>query len=607
MKKQPNSKSIFIATATLIAWSVPTGNTERAIAANVYEAANRSGAIAPRSKGVEIDPCIAEDSVFHILMEDEPWECSKRSIRRDQDDIPRFYCAHGWGDAGRQNQFRAKNLAASGHFQEALNEINLAVKAVEDLGTKRCSMDSHNLNWYLMTRMKLFLATGQNSNAVADAERIASSNCTFPVSICFLRNGITSRAKMFFATRLKDNTTKTFDGYYRYLLALCEESEGELGRARKSFLAAARYFAMSGKDKAMEVCLERANRNTSIKISAKDLERPSINKANIFRLLKFLIEDKNAFDEDKLKEALAAESYERKSDKVWFKFRDPKSTAFSITEVLSATQEDEKRAGKMRKLFVRINTLECSLTREECKEILPKDNVSLPISQLQESTGALDSYKVPSGLLELTWYKKGFESLYTLELFENSISRPMPGNTRWNPKTEYEWQVKIEGLLEAKQINEAKQAADEWLEKSKSVECLRMQAKVHAAEGHFDLALEWINKAIEREYSYGTAPQSSDNSIRNLLKIEKVEYLLENHQNDDAAAFFDLIKPRPDLADEYLLRAKLEIAKKEYAKAIADLKIASCKYYYEFRIVKRDESLKLISDLTKHLEDKRER
>jgi len=53
------------------------------------------------------------------------------------------------------------------------------------------------------------------------------------------------------------------------------------------------------------------------------------------------------------------------------------------------------------------------------------------------------------------------------------------------------------------------------------------------------------------------------------------------------------------LADDYALRAKIEIAQRNYPAALADLKVASEKYFEEFRIVKRDEMKELIASLTK--------
>lgn len=598
---------LIAATTTTIVWAPNSAGTTGTAEPYLCDSGMHSNALAPQPLRAEIDPCIAQDSTFHILMEEEPWERSKPSLRKDRDDIPKFHCAYGWGDAGRQNQFRAMNLAASGHYKEAINEINLAIKAVEDLGTKRNLHDSYNLTWYLRTRMRLFQASGQDTKALTDAEKIATSNYAFPAAVCLLENGKTKEAKSLFASKLNGTNSQIFESYFRYLLALCEERVGELNKAKEDFLTAARFFAMNGKDEAMKVCINRANRYVTRNISTADLERPSRNKSKIYALLKFFTTEKNVFDENKLKVALGAESYEQKSDKLWFKFRDPESTAFSIVEVVSNLQNNNNHAKKLRKLFIRLNTFDCSVTREECEQILPKERTSQPISQLQENTGILDCFKVPSGFLELTWYKNGFGSLYTLELFEGAKDRPVLCNTKWQPYTDFEWQEHINSFLEANRIDEAKRAANEWLEKSNSVECMRMQAKINAAEGHYDLAIEWIDKAIKKQKTRGCVTHTSESSIENFLETEKVEYLLGNHQNEAAAVLLKLVKPIPKLADDYFLKARVGIAQKDYAQAITDLKAAACEYFYEFRIVKRDECLKLITDLRKLLAEEQVR
>ncbi len=71
-----------------------------------------------------IAPAVAKDTTFMTLMGSEGWENINPTLRVDDDDKFKSTCMYGWFDAGKFNAFRANNLAANGHYDEAIAEIN---------------------------------------------------------------------------------------------------------------------------------------------------------------------------------------------------------------------------------------------------------------------------------------------------------------------------------------------------------------------------------------------------------------------------------------------------------------------------------------------------
>lgn len=581
------------------AWAVPTQNVSNADTANKK---NSEQSIITR---MEIAPCIANDSTFQLLMNRESWETAVPSLRTDANDEFRTYCAFGWGDPGHDNAYRAKNLAESGHYDEAIDEITKGITSAEKASNATQPYNLYNLNEYLATRMKLSLKAGQYASAVADAERLLAGGFKFPSAVCLTENGKTKVAEAVFATMINDPQTNIFESYYRYLLAFCEECNGKPDKAREDYLVAAEFFAMAGKDEAMKECLDSANKYSKRAKSIANLKPPLKNKHVVVQLVKFLTSEKKAFDANKLKIVLGADSVEKRSDgSLQFRFRDPKSSAFNLIQVGRETRSSGSTIKSTQKLFIRINTFNCTLTHDECNQLIAIASASAPTSQLQERIGTVRSFTVPSGLLEMSWYKGGFGGLYTLELFEGISQHIPPTYVKWHPHSDEDWDLHIHQLLSAKKVAEARRAGNEWLEKGESMLCMRGQGRICAAEGDYAKAIVWIDKAIAKDKMRGIPNHGG--YIKYYFEIDKAEYLLASNRIEAAESILDSVKPTPVVGDDYFLRAKIAIAKKNYPVAIADLKRASEKYFEEFLIVKRDRADKLITELNNRMETEKQ-
>ncbi len=544
----------------------------------------------------DLPSAIAKDSIFQQLMGSERWEHVNRHLRTDEDDKFKAWCLTGWFDAGKFEAYRAGNLAASGHFDEAITEISKSVVAAQkSLDEQRGDgKNPYNLQEYLNTRMRLFLAADRVPEALLDAEKLLSTQYKFPAAVVLLEHGKTKDAEAIFSALVNNPQSYLSESVYRYVLALSEEKNGKLGSARSDYLIAARYFAGTGKEDAMKVCLESAGRcETGSPTPTKaDLTPPVTNKCQICELIKFLATQKDAFNPEKLKEALHADSFEKNSDGSFrFYLPDPKLTSINMVQV----GPERNASGKALKLVIRLNTTDCSITQEDCRSFLTMEKVTVPATQLDPKFGTIEGYKVPSGLLELTWFKGGFGSLYTVELLEGRLKHPEQACVEWHPRDEEEWFSYIVGLLSGRKTEEAKDLAQKWKEKSNSELFMRAQAKIYAAEGNFPMALSWIDKAIAKEKTY--IRRTINPEVGDLVSQEKVEYLLKNRQVEAAAQLFKTAIPAKMLADNYALRAQIELAQKNYPAALADLKTASDKYFEEFRIVKRDETNRLITSL----------
>lgn len=546
---------------------------------------------------------IAKDHTFQQLMGSEPWESVNLSLRTDEDDKFKAWCLSGWFDAGKFEAYRANNLAASGHFDEAIREITKSIVAAQkSIDEKKWDGKTpYNLEEYLNTRMKLFLASARFPEAVSDAEKLASTQKKFAAAIVLLEHGKTKDAEAVFATLVNGPQAYLFESVYRYFLAVSEEKNGKAGSARSDYLIAARYFAMTGKEEAMNLCLESARKFDTESTSATkaNLIPPKTNKKELCDLIKFLATEKDAFNPEKLKNALHAESFERNTDGSFrFCMPNPKLTAINMVQV----GPERNASGKAFKMMIRLNTTDCSITQDDCRTILTMEKVTVPATQLDPKFGTIEGYKVPAGLLELTWQKGGFDSLYTLELLEGRSKHPEQAYFEWRPHDDEQWFSHIIRQLSDGKTAEAKKLAEEWQKKGNSELCMRAQAKICAAEGNLTTAVSWIDRAISKRNQ--NKLQTSNRDLGDNLALDKVEYLLQNHQVEPAAQLFKTAVPTKMLADHYALRAKIGIAQKTYLLALADLKTASDKYFEEFRIVRRDETNKQIAKLSELLKQK---
>lgn len=552
----------------------------------------------------ELPAAISTDSTFQTLMGLERWEHTVRSHRTDESDKFKAWCLTGWFDTGRFEAYRADNLAASGHVDEAIEEINKSIAAAQkacDEG-KRNSSNKHNLEEYLKTRMKLLLVAGRIAEALEDAEKLLPTQYKFAAAVILLEHGKTKDAETAFATLVNNPQTEIFESVNRYFLALSEEKNGKFESARSDYVIAARYFAMVGREESMKVCLNSAGKLDKEKQSpmkVSDLTPPQTNKEQLCKLIKFLSTEKHAFDPEKLKEVLKADSFEKSPEgSIRFRMPDPKTTAINLVQL----GPEYNASSKALRLILRLNTTDCSITQDDCSSILTMEKVSIPATQLDPKFGTIEGYKVPAGLLEMTWFKGGFGSLYTLELLEGRSTHPNQAYLEWRPRDDDEWFGHIVRLLAQGKTAGAKNAGMEWQKKSNSELFMRAQAKIFSAEGKPTLALLWIDKAISKRKTYKIHNINPD--FGDLLAQEKVEYLLKNHQVQAAAQLFNTAIPKKLLADNYALRAQIELAQKKYPEALADLKMASDKYFEEFRIVKRDETNKQIASLSEQLKQK---
>lgn len=550
----------------------------------------------------DLPSAIAKDSVFQQLMGSERWEHVNRHLRTDEDDKFKAWCLTGWFEAGKFDAYRASNLAASGHVDEAIVEISKSIVAAQKSIDERKwdGKTPYNLQEYLNTRMRLFLASGRIPEALSDAEKLLSTQYKFPAAVVLLEHGKTKDAEAVFATFVNGQQSYLFESVYRYVLALSEEKNGKLGSARSDYLIAARYFAATGKEDAMKVCFESAGRCEKERPTPTkgDLTPPETNKGQLCELIKFLATEKDPFNPEKLKEALHADSFEKNSDGSFrFRMSDPRLTAINMIEV----GPERNSSSKSFRLAMRLNTTDCSITQDDCRPILPTEKVAVPATKLDSKFGIIEGYKVPAGLLELTWFKGGFGSLYTVELLEGRSKHPEQAYVEWHPRTEEEWYEHIQWLLNAGKVAEAKASCSNWQTKGNSDLCMRAQAKICAAEGNFTMALSLINKAIAKEK---TNKLKINPEFGDILALEKAEYLLKTHQVQASAQLFKSAIPTKMLADHYSLRAQIELAQKNYPAALADLKTASDKYFEEFRIIKRDETNKQIASLCEKLKGK---
>jgi tetratricopeptide (TPR) repeat protein len=208
-----------------------------------------------------------------------------------------------------------------------------------------------------------------------------------------------------------------------------------------------------------------------------------------------------------------------------------------------------------------------------------------------------EAYSVPAGTLVLGIRNRGFKSITMVYLYSKDVLSI--NNTRPEFVINFDAMnpIEIEYIDRAITIGDFKYAENQlsrWLQsRPEDAQANRLQADLLFKKGDTNGALSTIETAIKFSGNKKTDFQYSGN----IYLIRKGAYLLKQEKYNEALSLFARAFPTKLNADHLLLRAQAEIGLGQKSKAITDLENASKELYEHGRIIKWDETEKLLASL----------
>ena len=493
-------------------------------------------------------------------------------------------------DVGDIEAFRAKKLAASGHYAEAIDQYTDAIARVRDHNHK------YNLADLLFNRSILYEKVGLADKAVKDlldagnVPRTAET-VRFKIALAMINHGKYAEAEGLLKECVESGYS-LFRSYHYYLLGYSQEKENQFAAAADSYRKAATLFSASGVTPPAEAALDAFNRVKQVDpgLSMKDLKPPVSNKDIVEKVVKGLVTDKDVFIPSHLKELCGFAELKETS---WSFIPQPypgKYPEFSLRV------EKLKTGG--RKLVLDLDTVLCSVDKKVIGPYL-KDSVETT-QQWRGDYAHVEGYRVASGTILITILNGGFKSIKKLELYSQDAFYPPPKRISTNQSgfgagqvsTQMSRDNQITRFRRDGNFKAAERVADEWLkaESRSSVPYIR-KAELKAQQKDYEGAVATIDEALKA----GVEDENSKNRYSgNKLLIMKGSYLLELNRFKEALECLERGFPEILSPENLVLAARAEIGVGRYEDAEADLKEAMKEFFRSARIIKRDQCQALL-------------
>lgn len=541
-----------------------------------------------------LDKRITGSATYQQLLEPDLWE--QGIVPSDTNQQPHGCQTVISNTPGGYDALRAANLAATGHFDEAINEWTVAIKNYDQNNVAAGNM-LLDPNW-LISRARLYIKLGRTNEAAADLERaVKLKRCydqeKFKIALLYMQLSNFDRAESILTEM--NAAMPLFRPYIQYILAKSRQEQGKSAQARQDYLDAATMLAATGNTPACNQCLEEiaaidaTTDQSKTKLSIKDLTPPRDNYQKIRALFVALATSPNIFDMDKLKTLIGASTImETSTSYLVMPFK-------GHYKQLSLVTIDKLQTGGKR-LTIHMEPVLCSIDSNSLKDVLSKPIESPQI--LRKEVGHTEAYKVPSGTLVLSILDGGFNSIWWVQLYSKDAVYPEKRNdaeVKHDALEKAHIRARACEHLDTGNIAYVQKIATEWTkEEPENPRAHLLQAQIFAKKGELDQALSAIDLAIK----YGPSDKLlySTHSGDALL-IQKGTYQLDKGMFAEAYASFNKAFPAQPWAEHLLLRARAEIGLKMTSAARNDLKQASSMFWQQGRIVKRDEVEKLLQSL----------
>lgn len=549
-----------------------------------------------------LDKRITQSDTFSLLIPKNQWQ--------EAGHVPSDFtqqlrgCQTGISNTlGGYNAWRANNLAACGHYDEAIGELNQAIGCYDENGSAERSGRSLDAQW-LINRARLYEKVGRSSDSLADIERSLTMKQLSDQSLCedamlLAEFGKYSRAESVVPNA--ESGTAIFRPYFSYLRAVLQEKQGKSEMAKENFKVAATLFAAGGSTAPAQACLdaiaalEPSKFSESRKLQISDLKPPNSNHEKITRLMKALASNPDIFDFEVLKPLIGATKIQEFGNGYII------VPYLGFYKELSLVSIDKLNSGGKR-LNIHLQPELCTIDKSVLNGMLGKPVKSQ--NHWRHDVAVTEAYKVPSGTLVLNTRKGGFNPIWIAQLYSNDALFPEPVQEPNQVDTTQRTLLRQTSIIRFLEndgnanIEKAQEDVAELLRSDPENPRIHMeQAEVFFRQGKLEDAVRSIDTAIK----YGDRDKLLDSKYTgNVLLIRKGAYQLEQGKFEQAFANFEIAFPPKPSADLLTLRARAEVGLKKYSIAEKDLKEALNKYYDEARIVKRDETQRLLDSVRKH-------
>ena len=497
---------------------------------------------------------------------------------------------------GNWNVYRARNLAACGHFSEALEELNVAIGHYDNAQSLKHS-PTLDPDWLIM-RAQLFQKLGDDDKALADVRRAAGLKRAFDIPkyrcACFLIEYGKYGEAQTLLKQLSEKGMTLFRCYYLYLLGYSLEKDGKRSEAGASYMEAARLFAASGFTGASQVAIDSYNRLRSASVKAlrfADLKAPDGNEGNIERLFKALVSRKDVLEPEVLKGFVGAGTMKETRLSfiiVPYKGHYPELSLVTINKL--------KTGG--RHLLINFDTRLCCLDISKFASYLKNDLGQE--NRWRKGYASTRKYKVPAGTLIVSRLDGGFKSVMRVDLYSNDAQYPQKRVVHQNSSgvglsPSQQRLHKLLNLSQHNRLNESKDLIDDWVKDEPDCAKAHMWNAAYLADkGDYVGAL----KAIDVALKFGDGDTSLNSRYTgNVLLIRKGTYLLELGRYEEALNVLEKGFPEKLHPEHHLLAARAEIGVGKFEEARADLGAAETEFFSASRIVKRDQCRQLLKSI----------
>lgn len=546
------------------------------------------------------DKRVSSSGTFSMVIDRDLWQQSKE-MPTDFNQRPRGCQFSVMNTPGGYNAQRAQNLAACKHYAESIGEWTRAIDSFDDLKDAPTGL-SLQPEW-LLSRARLYLLVGQKEDALADIERSLTLKRTydkskFAAAVLLADMGNYSRAE---AVSPEPNAGSPYmSPYYSYLRGLLQQQQGKKESAKQNFKDGASLFAATGATEAAQSCLDAIEKidgpNAKTTLAISNLHPPRANSENVLRLFKALANRPDIFDLEVLKGLIGATAFkEIPTGYIVVPYRG------HFKELSLVTIDKLPRGGK--KLTIQMQPELCSINKSELSGLL-KEAVTAP-DVWRKDVIVSEGFKVPSGTLVLNTRKGPFNSIWMAQLYSKDAIFPEPPKRPIAAENADQRRLQTHHSVimafERGQIESAQPAVTEMLKDDPENPRAHMyQAQIYFKNGKVDEALASIDTAIK----YGDKDKLLNSKYTgNTLLILKGTYLIEKGKFGEAYRTFEQAFPKQPSGEQLVLRARTEIGLKEFSKAAKDLNDASKKFYDESRIIKRDETEKLLESIRGNLSE----
>ncbi len=564
-------------------------------------------------------PCWARDKFEGIEMEwtePAPWELSTQS-RNDYQDKNYFHgCVIEAAEVERAKQAvrRAENLGSTGHFDEALTELNTAI----DLANSAYRLT----NWRIL-RAKVYVKLGNKSAALADAKAAVSNPKldigplleVVKVLLAIGENQLAEETVGKFLPRFSASPPR-ISAELLFLRGCALQRGGRFQEAKSNFLQAANSFMISGKTDPAQICLSRIDviDHKAVGTKVSILIPPKKNLEKLKSMVSMLVNAKGkCFSPEFVESATGAKLSGTSGD-----FHEQMIPNQNVSNSLATTSltPPERLATKVAdshyghfegidsvrlntskvpsKLDITLRTEVCCLEMKDIADILKGLKKSNERSGWNEQLNGRHNYEMPDGTVSFVVSQSGFPAIRTIRIVSSAESPALDF-----PSASFLLVRVIDHCLGDGRKEAALDMARAWLQREPDSELAWITfARTLAENGKFQDAIDELDKLIRARKPAVQVPkwQARYNAkhVGDPALALKGAYLSELGRNEDAMRCFASGFPSILLGDHYLWRGKAELGQKQFAEASRDLKAAVDCFYKEARIVRRDEARKLL-------------